>query len=89
MLSAENLDLSPSGTKALNEPIRLFWFPTRLSDLRHDDIGVQTTVRPGRKLQCAVLVKDGFHTNQHVFLRVIQPMTCTPCSDNTLQLDIG
>lgn len=89
MLPAENLDLSSSRTKALNEAIGLFWLPTRLSDLRHDDIGIQTTVRPGRKLQRAVLVKDGFHTDQHVFFCVIQPMACTPCPDYTLQLNIG
>lgn len=56
MFPAEDLNLPPPGTHALNHTVRFIRFPTRFSDLAHDDICIEAAVRPGRELEIPGLV---------------------------------
>lgn len=86
MLATEYFHLPSTRTHSLNQTISFIRFPTRLSNLRHNYIRVQTLIRPRREFQSTVRIRVRLHAHEHVFFGMVQPMSGTPCSDDTLEL---
>ena len=86
MLPPKDFDFPPAGAHTLNHAIHLVRLPARFAHFRDHDIGVEAAVGPGGKLEVAVLVSDRLHANEHVLLRMVEPVAGAPRADHALEL---
>jgi hypothetical protein len=89
VLSAKYFNLPSPRTHPLDETIHLFRFSTGLSHFRDNNIRVKPSVRPRRHFEVTILVRDGFDSDEHVFLGMIQPVTSTSGAYDPLKLSFG
>lgn len=86
MLPAKDLDLAPAGTHALDHAVHLVRLAARLAHLAHDDVRVEPAVRPRGELEVPRRVRHRLHADEHVLLRVVEPVPRAPRADHALEL---
>lgn len=82
----KDLDLAATRTHAFDETVDFVGLARRLTYLRHDNVSVEPTIAPGRKDEASSGIATCLHTDKHVLLGVIQPVSGAPSAYNTLKL---
>lgn len=89
MLPAKNFHLPPSRTQSVDNPVHFVWFPARLPHFAHNHVCIYPAVSPGREFEFPRRVEHALDTNQHVFLRMVEPVTRSTSTNDALKLQEG
>ena len=86
VLASKYFNLAASRAHPFYHAVYFIGLATCLTDLRDNDVRVKPTIHPRWKLEVPMLVRNSFNADQHVLLGMIQPVSRTPGTYDTLEL---